>query len=336
ADESIEARRPRVAERLWRRARKQGRQAMWTAGVGLALALALLVTVLSWGAYRESQKGELELTTDGPSLTAEVLRDDDSLVSRFRVPTVDPVRLDPGTYRLRLSAPGWPSEEANLLILPGGKHAFDADLLPRELWPAIERIDRNGPDGHLAPIPVVLADRTDLLLVQDNGIVRVHGKTGEQTPAARPFEVINPLPNSWPDEFRHDLLGDGQTDVIVSNGQGGTYSWRKTGWHELRPATSAQRRAPIAYLPAEGKRPDAVSLIGQAGKFSLERFTGEGKLVWQVSLPTGPSSDRQVPPRAVLGKWNGQPALVVATDVGVACVEPATGKMLAVHEAHLL
>src|SRR5207245_1039091 len=65
ADEPIEARRPALPERLWRRARKQGRQAMWTAGVGLALAVALLVGVLSWGAWRESQKGELELTTDG-------------------------------------------------------------------------------------------------------------------------------------------------------------------------------------------------------------------------------------------------------------------------------
>src|SRR5262249_50444889 len=145
---------------------------------------ALLIAVLGWSAYRESQKGELELTTDGPSLTAEVVRDDESLVTRFRVPTVDPVRLDPGVYRLRLSAPGWPSQEANLLILPGGKHSFDSNILPQECWPPVEvHVRPDASTSHL-PIPVVCADRTDLLLVRESSIVRVHGKTGRQTPLA--------------------------------------------------------------------------------------------------------------------------------------------------------
>jgi outer membrane protein assembly factor BamB/tRNA A-37 threonylcarbamoyl transferase component Bud32 len=319
ADEPIEARRPALGERLWRRASKQGRQAMWTAGVGAGLALALLAAVLGWSAYRESQKGELELTTDGPSLTAEVLREDESLVTRFRVPTVDPVRLDPGVYRLRLSAPGWPSQEANLLILPGGKHAFDANILPRECWQPLEVLVRRDATGTHRPVPVLSADRTDLLLVRDNSLVRIHGKTGAQTPLV----LQKPLDRghlALPDEFRHDLDGDGNADVYLHHADG-TLSLLS----EKIGVVAAPGGRVLAAVPAEGKRHDLVLLVGDG---ELTRRTFEGKAVWRKEVWRN-KGQRGNEPRAAAGAWKGRPALLVANEAQVDCFDLATGEQLA-------
>jgi serine/threonine protein kinase len=206
-DESIKARRPGLAERGLRWLRKQGRQAVLTAAVSAAVLLAVLGGTLASGWYIEHQKGEVELVTDGPTLTAEVFGPGDQSPSfRFRVPTVDPVRLKAGVYRVRFSSSGLPSEESQVLVARGGQHAFEVDLRGQELWPAVAA---SGAQPALLPC----AGRTDLILQGVRALRRIDGSTGQESLIPLPAGIENVSQASML-EPAADIDGDGQADMV--------------------------------------------------------------------------------------------------------------------------
>src|SRR5262249_19426009 len=114
---AIKARRPSLAERTVRWARKQRHSAL-LAGVAAAAAVLLVVgAYFALGWYVEWRQGQVTLTTDGPALEAEVLDANDELVTPpFTVPTRQPIPLRAGMYRVRLSGPGQVSETYQLLV----------------------------------------------------------------------------------------------------------------------------------------------------------------------------------------------------------------------------
>ncbi len=134
---AIKARRPSLAERTMRWAKKQRASAV-IAGVAAVVAVVLMVGgYFAYDAYRAAQMSHLSLTTDGPALVAEVLDGQDELVvSSFPVPTPQPVALPAGSYRLRLSGSGQLSENWDITLERGRHHDIPVKMFERFLGPA--------------------------------------------------------------------------------------------------------------------------------------------------------------------------------------------------------
>lgn len=137
-DEPIHARPVGPVERLWRWSLRQRRGVMIGAIAAAAAILIVVVGLLSWKLHQESRLGQFSLQTDGPPLVAEVLDDnDEQVIKPFRVPTVLPVELPAGEYRVRLSGTDLMSETFQLSVEAGGKHEFNVNLDDRRLWEPI-------------------------------------------------------------------------------------------------------------------------------------------------------------------------------------------------------
>jgi serine/threonine protein kinase len=157
-DEPIHARPVGPVERLWRWSLRQRRGVLIGAIAAAAAAILVVVGLLSWNLYQQSQLGQFSLQTDGPPLVAEVLDDQDQQVIKpFRVPTVLPVELPAGSYRVRLSGTDLMSETFQLLVEAGGKHEFNVNLNDRQLWDPIPI--KQGEEVHV----VELAGKADIV-----------------------------------------------------------------------------------------------------------------------------------------------------------------------------
>ena len=148
---------------VWWRPRRHWRRCCWWAAF--------------WRGERESSLlGNLALTTDGPSLVAEVLDDSDhSAVPSFPVPNSQPAQLPEGSYRVRLSSAGIVSQDYSLRIDRGQTVNFAARLEDRTLWPPLEL----KPDEYAEP--VAFGRRTDLLVYRssNSSLRRIDGATGK-------------------------------------------------------------------------------------------------------------------------------------------------------------
>lgn len=135
----IRARRTSVYERAKRWGKKHQRSTVVSA-VTAAISLLLIVFgTASWNSYQASKLGRLMLSTDGPSLVAEVLNDDDELiVPSFPIPNPQPVALPAGSYRVRLSGAGALSETWQMDVERGVTRTYAVSLLDRSLGTPLE------------------------------------------------------------------------------------------------------------------------------------------------------------------------------------------------------
>ncbi len=135
----IRARRISLAERAMRWARKHQRSTALSAISAAASLIVLVGGLVAWNTYRESLNGRLVLTTDGPSLVAEVLNDQGELVvPSFPVPTPQPLTVPAGSYHVRLSGSGTLSETWQMDIERGELNSFPVRLIDRLMAPPLE------------------------------------------------------------------------------------------------------------------------------------------------------------------------------------------------------
>jgi hypothetical protein len=164
----IRARRASWMEQAGRWMKKHRRSTV-VASVAAAVSMLFLVVGLSsWNAYQESLFGRLTLSTNGPSLVAEVLdRSGNVVVPNISVPTAQPIAVVSGDYQLRLSTSGQLSETWDIHVPRGETISLPVKMLDRMLGPPVElrgqdppqRIDLNGRTHWL-----VRGDRTWRLL----------------------------------------------------------------------------------------------------------------------------------------------------------------------------
>ena len=215
-EEPIRARRIGRIERSGRWLWKRRRSVAWTAGTALLATVLVVAGLYGWREYQKSQEGLVVFETEGPSLMTEVFDESGTLVQPpFTTPTLQPVALREGSYRVRFSAPKQLSEEYLFLVERGKTHEFQVQLEDRQLWPPL---DLDGP-----PQLIGLEDTDDVIVVTESGPQRRSGLTGEVIwttefpPRKHPglvapafsepkrSKVVRPAP---------DLNGDGVGDLI--------------------------------------------------------------------------------------------------------------------------
>ena len=171
----ILARRVGPVGRTVRWARRQRR----TIGVAAAAAAAAVLLVggaaVGWTLYSRARLATLLLSTAEPHLAAEVLDagGDEVVVPGVSLPTRQPLELPAGDHRVRLSAPGRPTETYGLRLHRGESRSFDVGLDDRHLWEPIAT----------SPMQQTLfflegEGRTDLVEHEDDKMRRIDGATG--------------------------------------------------------------------------------------------------------------------------------------------------------------
>jgi hypothetical protein len=223
-DEPIRARRPGLGERAGRWVRKNKRSVVQVSVVALLATVLMLGTLFGGRAYVASREGWLHLDTDGPALTAEVFKGEEEggeLVTRFTVPTAEPVRLWEGTYRVRLSKPGLLSQTWRLLVERGATHRYQVGLNERQMW-----APRELPARHTLQT-VMVGDQADLVLIEqapEKGTMlwRLAGTTGE--PRWSAGLGVKQKPRGFNGEqwklLSDPILGEPPGFVVVPDGQG--------------------------------------------------------------------------------------------------------------------
>jgi serine/threonine protein kinase len=135
----IRARRASLYERAKRWGKKHQRSTVVSAVTAVISLLLIAFSLGSWHAYQNSKLGRLMLSTDGPTLVAEVLNDEDELiVPSFPVPNPQPVALPAGSYRVRLSGAGALSETWQMDVEKGITRSYAVSLLDRSLGTPLE------------------------------------------------------------------------------------------------------------------------------------------------------------------------------------------------------
>ncbi len=139
ADEPILARRqgPLVQCRRWVRKR---RKTVTLVLSSIAAAAAVLIGgFLAWRSHEQAKLGYLGLTTNGPSLVAELFDDQGLPVApSFPVPSSQPVELPEGSYRARISSSGIVSETYSLDVSRGQHVQYGVQSEDRSVWPPLE------------------------------------------------------------------------------------------------------------------------------------------------------------------------------------------------------
>ncbi|HKI17186.1 MAG TPA: protein kinase, partial [Isosphaeraceae bacterium] len=142
AGRPIRARRTTLSECVVRFIRKR-RKALGVATRAVAATVLLIAgAALGWRSYADWRSGGVILTTDGPSLTAQVFAEtgDEPVGEPFDVGRRTPLSLAAGDYRLRLNAPGLLGQTYRFAVNRGevrthrltldDEHAFESESLP--------------------------------------------------------------------------------------------------------------------------------------------------------------------------------------------------------------
>jgi hypothetical protein len=173
------------------------------------VTVALVLTAL-WGCkwYGETQLGRLVLTTDGPGLAAELFEADQDrpVVSPFPVPTLRPVTLPPGDYRLRLGVGQGRRATYGVYITAGQDHQFKVHLeetgrfrsvlfgKPAPIaWRLLEHVQLSG-DGRL----LCSSGRGSVEISRRNGSVLEHGPAVEE-PLLQTLDGQTAGAHGWPE-----------------------------------------------------------------------------------------------------------------------------------------
>ncbi len=225
----IRTRRVPIPERVVRYVRKR-KKAIGSGAIGIAATvLLMLVAVLGWRYYSNWQLGRVELTTNGPPLTVQVLAEseDEPIVEPFDFGTRTVLSLPAGDYRLRLTGAGLLGRTYRLGVNRGESHSYrlsrDKGLLFDE-----------------APIP--FAPATDALTLKPGKLDFIHwdgwtlmrrdGVTGQPTwDAASPGSTVEGDALGWMSRLAlyvsneppgtlvkpaPDVNGDGIGDVVMA------------------------------------------------------------------------------------------------------------------------
>ncbi|MFN0056586.1 MAG: serine/threonine-protein kinase [Planctomycetales bacterium] len=278
-DRPISASRPTLVEQALRAVQKHRRTtriAVISAGIALFTALVLFA---AWRGYRESQNGQLTVSSDHTRYLAEIVDElDQPVVPPFPVPSPEPVTLPAGKYRLRVSTPGLLSDSWPVEIERRVNARHTVRLVPRWLWPPLET-----PANQMV-IPMRF-DQSDDIIVIDRGspggtqrpaaLRRISGSTGERV-WERDFVFdgrnvpAGVAPNRWAmlpafdgdsGSYRGllepavDLDGGGAGDLVVQSCQfplvaaisaeAGTLLWTYQGRHPDDSTNPADPASPV-------------------------------------------------------------------------------------------
>lgn len=256
---SIRARRASFLEKAARWAKKHRQSTMVSGVTAVASVLLIVGAIQARSAYLESLKGMLELTTEGPSLVAEVLdKNDMVLVPSFPVPTPKPVELVEGAYRLRLAGAGQLSETWDIEINRGKRTTIPVKLFDRLLAAPLEA------SGYDPPRLVELSGKTYIFH---------RGTQGWQLADAA---NMSPL---WPDEIKK--YPEKPEEAPYPN----TYVWG--AWYDLLQVHGTGTGEATGRTPGLARLPDlngdqfddlvfasrvSPSLVGVSGR--------DGKVLW--------------------------------------------------------
>ncbi len=169
----ILARRPGLIERAARWARRRRRSALLMAIPSVASVVLMAAALLGHYQYQKSREGSLLLPPDSSPVRGELLDARGDVVARFGVPTVEPVTVAEGTYRLRLTTDGQPSETYHTLVNRHIPCQADWVIGDRRLWGPLTL----QPSEFLEVVN--LAGRSDLIMATEHGLRRLDGTTGK-------------------------------------------------------------------------------------------------------------------------------------------------------------
>jgi hypothetical protein len=271
----VRARRPGPLERSARWLRKH-RKTLGVAAAAAVVALgALAALTAGLEGYRESRQGSVALDTGGEALTATLLTEDDHPVrTPFTIPTQEPLTLAEGSYRLRLSHAGRPSETYDLLLDRDTRRRYTLDLADRAPWPPLRIAEphtglANG--GFFETLDFGgRAGRVDLVVHENNGFRRLDGATGREV-------------------WRQEVSAQAQPKLAQAQAFAVYRGLLTTRWHDLGDTDPDPAHArlvrPAPDLDADGMR-DLVwaCRFGGAGLLAQSGKTG-AVLWWRQAVP---------------------------------------------------
>jgi tRNA A-37 threonylcarbamoyl transferase component Bud32 len=356
---SIRARRPNLAERLVRLAR---RHRMSAALVAVAMAVSIAATLGGLVAgrwYNERRLGHVVVNSDMP-LTVEILDPDRDTPATdpFTAPTRMPVPLREGVYEARVSAPGKLGQTYRLLIDRGKELSYSFTLDDPNLWdaPAKDQVDlvramASGAEG-----------RPDLVVLGQGTLRRLDGKTGRRVWENE--KLGDALPQGWQPlnqpldrtpfgqdaalaEPAPDLDGDGAPDLVwaarrsaslvACSGKTGAVLWshhaRAQGNPKYAPVTGRVVGDPVT-IDADGDgTPDLVTAFGTnqppASRFGFDAGPGpiwidavsgrSGRRLWRFD-----GGESTYPPAVVV--LEGRSCVGVVTGSRWLALDPKTGR----------
>lgn len=304
AGRAIAARRPRVLER-GARWFKQHRRMVLTASSSSLLAVLLAAGgVSAWRAYATARMGQLRLSSTTPGAVAEILDEQGrTLLPLFPIPNEQPVSIPPGSYRVRVCAPGQLSETWPLDVSPKETVSTSLDLKSRWLW---------------KPQEIVAAPALEVVPFEGRtAILALQGTDPEPGPAGRParLRLLDGAQGKggWPADLEFD----------ASTLPGGSLEeWKQLLVHwAVAPAFAGTRISErVTDLDADGARDFVFVSRSSASLLAVSGRTG--RVLWwhrsRPSLPDGAPAD---------GRWNVQlgqsfvvsfPAVFDVDDDGIA------------------
>jgi outer membrane protein assembly factor BamB/predicted Ser/Thr protein kinase len=170
----IQARRAPWGERVMRYVRQRKKS---LTGAGLATAATVLIMLGALGAWRyytDWRIGRVVLTTEGPSLSAQLLNEagDEPIGEPFSIGARSTLALPAGDYRLRVQTPGVMGQTYRLALKRGETGTFhltlaDDRLLARE----------NLPVGRVVAVELT-AGKADFIEWTGETLIRRDGSTG--------------------------------------------------------------------------------------------------------------------------------------------------------------
>ncbi len=323
---AIRARRPSLAERTLRWAKKQRASAL-IAGVAAVVAVVLMVGgYFAYDAYRAAQMSQLSLTTDGPALVAEVLDDQDELVvPSFPVPTPQPVTLPAGSYRLRLSGSGQLSENWDITLERGQQHDIPVKMLERFLGPAPEIY---GPDP---PLLIELNGQTHIFHRTQHGWRLVNGATlapvwpsdllkypEKPEQSQKGFEnALNDLALKYPEKPEQSPYFRGRGGIEVDLLRAENFNATGSAPGLARPAIDVDGDGKDDLIIASRFSPSLLAVSGKDGKVLWWHRTAPNfpkKHDWDHDSfePRGSYEDAGVLGQPITVNIDGEPAVVAA------------------------
>jgi hypothetical protein len=351
----IRARRVRMPERAVRYVWKRRKLIAVATLAVMISALGMVGGALGWRWRSDWLKGHLVLNTDGPALRAEILHADrdEPVADEFTVPNTTPMALPEGEYRVRLSAPGRPSETYRFSVDRGQSQTFEVGLDDRRLWDP-ERTAA-------APVAeaVELSDHADLIEWDGETLRRRDGKTSEVVwdvaagprigwPGAGDFPrwmgwLGNPEKGTSPARLVRpapDLNGDGTRDLVLAlktvpvmlavSGKDGGLLWANP---KPGPGTEAPGPGYVAGQPvstdADGDGvPDLIAVVSSTSARDPTKearrvvaVSGKpGRSLWEHPLESGAARSD-----LALIRLDGRPVLGVAHGTDWLALDPATG-----------
>jgi outer membrane protein assembly factor BamB len=344
ADEPIRAR-PITGWEQTRRWVRKRRRALLLAATPVLLVVGAF---LGWRGYVNSRLGQIQLTAETPALKAEILNDrDEAVVPPFTVPTLEPVSIPEGEYRVRLSRGGLLSETYLFDLPRGTRPRFTMGLTERHLWDPI-------PASKAFGFLKLNGKTTDIIVLTEKGLRRLDGATGkpvwdvslekDRQPALKDAPdydwksvlddaggaAINPgarlsLVQPAPD-LDHDGTGDlvwfsgwKQWLLAVSGKTGQVLWWRRVKFEIDNPplAVDVDGDGTADFLLCDGSK-QVMAISGRTGRS-----------LWDQTIPNPPfwpHHDR-VPPRSIacVAGVDGQRVAVIVAGSRLIGLDVKTG-----------